>query len=193
MTTDRNAFVTLVTGLPRSGTSMMMRMLEEGGLPVLVDHVREADEDNPRGYYEFEPVKRTKEDPSWLESAHGKAVKLVYRLLRDLPPDHSYRALFMRRRLSEIHASQETMLSRNQKQESSLDEATFQRMFAREIESIRDWLGKQRNLAVLEVDYNRLMEDPEPHVKAIDEFLGGGLDTEAMIRVVEPDLYRQRR
>ena len=105
-------FLTVVSGLPRSGTSMMMRMLEQGGLPVLIDGVRTADDDNPNGYYEFEAVKQTREDASWLEGSEGKAVKMVYRLLYDLPPDRAYRVLFMTRNLDEVLASQRVMLTR---------------------------------------------------------------------------------
>ena len=83
-TRNLNPF-TVVTGLPRSGTSMMMKMLEAGGVPPLCDGERTADSDNPNGYYEFEPVKNTKNDPSWLRDAPGKAVKMVYSLLYDLP------------------------------------------------------------------------------------------------------------
>src|SRR5262245_35974300 len=99
-------FLTIVSGLPRSGTSMMMRMLETGGLPVLTDDVRTPDDDNPNGYYEFEAVKQTKQDDSWLQSSEGKAVKMVYRLLYDLPKDRSYKVLFMRRKMEEVLASQ---------------------------------------------------------------------------------------
>lgn len=105
--------VTIVTGLPRSGTSMMMRMLEAGGLPVLVDGRRGADIDNPNGYYEFEPVKETRTDASWVEGARGRAVKMVYRLLYDVPAEFRYRVLFMRRDLGEILASQRKMLTRH--------------------------------------------------------------------------------
>jgi len=108
---DRD-FVTIVSGLPRSGTSMMMRMLDKGGLPVLADSIRVADEDNPRGYYEFEPVKKTAEDASWLEDAEGRVVKMVYRLLYDLPSNRRYRVIFMRRHMDEILASQKKMLVR---------------------------------------------------------------------------------
>src|SRR5690242_7444054 len=103
-------FLIIVSGLPRSGTSMMMRMLEHGGIPVLTDRVRTADDDNPNGYYEFEAVKQTRKDPSWLAGREGKAVKMVYRLLYDLPADRNYRVLFMRRKLEEVLASQRTML-----------------------------------------------------------------------------------
>src|SRR5208282_6104712 len=105
---DRD-FVVIVTGLPRSGTSLLMQMLCAGGLPVLTDGVRKADEDNPYGFYELEAVKRTKSDASWLSGATGRVVKMVYRLLYDLPPNRHYRVVFVRRRMEEILASQRTM------------------------------------------------------------------------------------
>lgn len=185
-------YVTIVAGLPRTGTSMMMRILEAGGLPVLVDDVRESDADNPRGYYEFEPVKKTREDASWLARARGRAVKMVYRLLRDLPADSSYRVVFMNRRLSEVMASQEAMLARNRKRVAPMDSATFEKTFAGELRRIKAWLEQQPNFRVLEVDYNRVLEDPRPAIAALGAFLDGGLDTDAMREVVEPQLYRQR-
>ena len=97
--------ITIVSGLPRSGTSLMMQMLEAGGMPVLTDGIRDADEDNPRGYYELEAVKRTKDDPAWLHGAPGKVVKMIYLLLYDLPTTYNYRIIFMRRPLSEVVAS----------------------------------------------------------------------------------------
>ena len=105
-------FVTVVSGAPRSGTSMMMRMLAVGGIAPLTDGVRVPDTDNPHGYYEYEPVKRTKADDSWLGQAAGRAVKMVHLLLRDLPADRSYRVILMRRDLTEMVTSQRRMLER---------------------------------------------------------------------------------
>ncbi len=107
-------FITVVSGLPRSGTSLMMQMLVAGGLPALTDAVRSPDESNPRGYFEFEPVKRLRTDASWLEQARGRAVKIIHLLLRELPTDgrFQYRVLFLRRPLEEVIASQSAMLAR---------------------------------------------------------------------------------
>src|SRR5574340_974338 len=107
-----NNTITIVSGPPRSGTSMMMKMLEAGGMEVIVDNVRQADDDNPHGYYELEKVKQIKEDTSWLESVQGKAVKMVSMLLYDLPADRTYNILFMKRDLAEILVSQRIMLER---------------------------------------------------------------------------------
>ncbi len=184
--------VTIVTGLPRSGTSLMMRMLEAGGVPVLVDGVRPPDADNPRGYYEFEPVKRTRADPSWLARAGGRAVKMVYRLLCELPDDRSYRVLFMERRLCEVFASQEAMLERRERRDEPMDLDGFERRFGADVARVKEWLRDRPNFRVLEVGYRGLIDDPGPRVRAIDAFLGGGLDTAAMQQAIEPALVRRR-
>jgi hypothetical protein len=184
--------ITIVSGLPRSGTSMMMRMLEAGGMPALTDQVRAADADNPRGYYEFEPVKRTKHDASWLPGARGKAVKMVHLLLYDLPATETYRVVFMRRNLAEVVASQAAMLQRTGKQGSSLPSEQLIRVYEDQLRKVLTWLAGQRNFQTLEVDYNAIVTDPRPHVQRVAEFFDG-LDANAMIAAVEPSLYRQRR
>ncbi|HOO17038.1 MAG TPA: sulfotransferase family protein [Phycisphaerae bacterium] len=190
---DGEKFLTIVSGLPRSGTSMMMRMLEAGGIPALIDNIRKPDEDNPRGYYEYEPVKQTRKDPSWLKQAGGRVVKMVYRLLYDLPPDYQYRVVFMRRKLEEVIASQNVMLARQAKPGGSLSDDKLMAVFRTELESVYRWLEKQPNFRVLFVDYNEIMADAGPAVDALNRFLGGNLNTAAMRNVVEPELYRQRR
>jgi len=184
--------VTIVSGLPRSGTSMMMQMLEAGGLPALTDEIRKADDDNPKGYYEFEPVKKTKQDPSWLESARGKVVKIVYRLLYDLPAGYSYRVVFMQRRIEEVLASQRLMLTRLGKEFNQADDAKLAELFRAQVKKCQDWLATRPNFATLAVDYNQLIATPRPQVERLAEFLGPGLDVDAMLHVVDPALYRQR-
>jgi hypothetical protein len=191
MTAPDRPFLTIVSGLPRSGTSLMMKMLEAGGLPVLVDNVREADVDNPRGYYEFEPVKALKSDASWVGPARGKAVKMVYLLLLDLPAGHEYRVLFMRRNLDEILASQKAMLDRLGKA-SPLDDTKMAALFRDGLARFDAWVGGRPNFQVLDVSYNAMVSDPAPLAREVDRFLGGGLDLDAMTRVVDPSLYRNR-
>ncbi|RUL86201.1 sulfotransferase family protein [Tautonia sociabilis] len=186
------SFVTIVSGLPRSGTSMMMRMLDVGGLPVMTDAVREADVDNPRGYYEFEPAKKTKDDPSWLEQAEGKAVKMVYQLLYDLPSNRRYRVLFMRRAMEEVLASQRKMLSRLGRDDGGIPDEKMAALFRSQLSKFEAWAANQPHLSLLDVDYNRMVSDPIPLLASINDFLGGILDTTAMAAVVEPDLYRNR-
>lgn len=184
--------ITIVSGLPRSGTSMMMQMLQAGGIPILTDNVRQADDDNPRGYYEFEPVKRTKQDPSWLNAANGKAVKMVYLLLRDLPADYRYRVIFMQRPLPEVIASQKSMLASSGQAGTSLDDGKLENLFAREQQEIAQWLSRQPNFSVLNVAYTEVLQDHAQQVEILNSFLGGGLNTTAMRAAVCPDLYRQK-
>ena len=184
--------VVVVSGLPRCGTSMMMAMLEAGGIPVLSDGIRRADEDNPRGYYEFERVKRLKEDSSWLADARGKVVKMVSALLPDLPPAHRYRVVFMERRMSEMLASQRTMLERQGRATDPSADRRQAELFERHLASLRAWVARQSNFAVLYVHYNELLTAPSTHITRLDDFFGGTLDTGAMAAVVDRSLYRQR-
>jgi hypothetical protein len=184
--------ITIVSGLPRSGTSMMMRMLAAGGVPPLTDDVRKADEDNPLGYFEFEPVKQTKRDPSWLGHAGGKAVKMVYRLLYDLPADHRYRVIFMRRTLEEVIASQDAMLSRRGRRADTLSRDRLRGLFDEQLREFEQWVARQPNFRILYVSYNDVLADARAAAQAVNAFLGGVLDVVAMTEVVEPALYRQR-
>ena len=191
MAATGRSFLTIVSGLPRSGTSLMMKMLEAGGMPVLVDNVREADVDNPRGYYEFEPVKQTKADATWVAGAVGKAVKMVYLLLLDLPAGYDYRVIFMRRNLDEVLASQKSMLGRLGKT-SPLDDARMAALFRDQLARFDAWAVSRPNFTLLDVSYNGMVTDPAPLAREVDRFLGGGLDVDAMTRVVDPSLYRNR-
>lgn len=190
--TATGQFLTVVSGLPRSGTSMMMRMLEAGGVPVLIDHIRTPDDDNPRGYYEFEAVKRTKQDSSWLEDSAGKAVKMVYRLLYDLPNDRDYRVLFMRRKLEEVLASQRTMLQRKGVPSDAAGDQQMETLFRRELQAFYDWVAQQKHISMIDVDYNRVQEDPRAELSRVANFLGNHLDVETMANVVDSSLYRNR-
>ena len=189
----KRAPITIVSGLPRSGTSMIMKMLEAGGVPTLSDHIREANEDNPQGYYEFERVKKLKDgDTTWLPEAEGKAVKVIAALLTYLPPDYEYRVLFMRRKMEEILASQAKMLE-NRGEESDVEDAKMAELFERHIQQIRAWMNSQPNLLYLDVDYNAIVKDPLPQVRQINQFLGGKLDEDQMAAVIDLSLYRQRK
>jgi hypothetical protein len=185
-------FLTIVSGLPRSGTSMMMRMLEIGGLPVLTDHIRTPDDDNPNGYYEFEAVKQTKEDESWLAGSEGKAVKMVYRLLYDLPADRTYKVLFMRRKLEEVLASQRVMLERHGMADG-VKEEQMAALFRAEIEAFYKWVAGQSHVELIDVDYNRMQQDTRAEVARVNQFLGGVLNEDAMTSVVDGSLYRNRK
>ncbi len=182
--------ITIVSGLPRSGTSMMMRMIEAGGLPALTDGVRAADADNPLGYYEFEPVKRTKQDPSWVESARGRVVKMVHLLLTELPAGHDYRVILMRRDPDEVIESQRKMLERAGR--PSGDPVALKRVFAAQMDSVRRWLDAQAHVRYLEVSYNAMLAAPETEARRVAEFLGLTERADTMAAAVDPGLYRNR-
>lgn len=183
--------IIIVSGLPRSGTSLMMQMLENGGVEVVTDGVRAADTDNPKGYYEYEPVKSIQRDASWLSSTRGKAFKMVSQLLYDLPATEIYRIVFMERDLQEMLTSQEKMLARLGRPAAPRE--AMQRAYAQHLERLHEWLARQENLAVLRVGYNDLIEQPEPAARRVAEFLGGRPDVAGMVRTVDLTLYRNRR
>jgi hypothetical protein len=172
---------------------MMMQMLAAGGMSVLTDNIRQADEDNPRGYYELEAVKEVRQDASWLDDAGGKAVKMVYRLLYDLPQNHTYRVIFLRRDLAEVLDSQEEMLRRQGKASDDVDRAQLEELYRRQLRDVDAWLAVQPNFSVLYVDYRDVLNEPERVVEEVNRFLAGRLDVEAMLRVPDRGLYRQRR
>jgi hypothetical protein len=186
-------FITIVSGLPRSGTSLMMQMLSAGGMPVLTDRQRVADEDNPNGYWELEAVKNTRTSNDWLREAQGKAVKMVHLLLADLPlGGYFYHVLLMKRRMAEVLASQRAMLQRLGKSGAALSEEQLSQVFLGQMERVENWLKAQPCFAVLPVDYNALVANPMPHAAAINDFLDRALDPGKMIQAVNPRLYRQR-
>jgi hypothetical protein len=184
--------IVLVSGLPRSGTSMMMKMLEAGGLPVLTDHLRTADEDNPKGYYEFERVKQIEEDKAWLPEAQGKVVKMIAALLKHLPPDYEYKVVFMRRDIEEVLASQRQMLIRRGEPSDTIPDGRMAALFGKHVEQVEAWLAEQPNIDVLYVHYGDVLANPLDQALRINQFLGGDLDVEAMVAAVDPRLYRQR-
>lgn len=190
---NKNDEIVVVSGLPRSGTSMLMKMLDAGGIPPLTDQEREADEDNPKGYYEFERVKQLKEgDTDWLPQAKGKTVKVIAALLTKLPPNFRYSVLFMRRAMPEILASQQKMLVRRGEDPTKVNDDEMTKLFEAHLVMVLDWASKQKNIRLMEVDYNQMLQEPEPLVKEVNQFLGGEMDIEKMATVVDPNLYRQR-
>ena len=186
--------IVIVSGLPRSGTSMMMKMLAAGGIPPLTDALRAADRDNPKGYYEFERVKQLdKGDTAWLPMAQGKVVKVISFLLQYLPPEQAYQVVFLRRTIDEILASQRKMLIHRGEDPNKMDDTQVAAMFARHIELVEKWLGRQSNVETLYVHYSDVMADPMAQIGHIARFLGRDLDQMAMAQVVDPDLYRNRQ
>ncbi len=186
-------FVTIVSGLPRSGTSLMMQMLAAGGLEVITDGQRAADQHNPRGYFELEAIKHTRTDHSWLVQAEGKAVKVVHLLLPHLPADREYRVIFMQRDLIEIIASQRAMLQQQGRPAANLPDSRLAEIFGNQLSEVRQWLSGHPNFQVLHLQYREVIEAPLTAAQQIATFLGAGLDPERMAAAVDPSLYRQRR
>ncbi len=186
--------VTVVSGLPRSGTSMIMKMLEAGGSPPLTDSIRSADDDNPKGYYEFERVKAMdKGDTAWVSDAQGKVVKVISALLKYLPADYQYKIIYVRRNMSEILASQRKMLIRRGEDPDKMDDEQMAALFSKHVAQVEQWLKAQPNMSLLYVHYSDILSDPQPQITRINDFLGGQLDTVQMARVVDPNLYRNRQ
>ncbi len=173
---------------------MMMRMLAAGGVPILSDGIRTADDSNPAGYYEFEPVKNLAKDghPAWLDEARGKAVKIVSSLLTWLPETHDYHVLFVRRDLREIVASQQAMLARA----GDLDEFDAERLsgfYAHHLDEVARFLAKRRCFSTLDVEYRGVIDRPDEEARRIARFLRRDLDLTAMTAAVDPRLYRNRQ
>ena len=171
---------------------MMMRMLDAGGMPILTDHVRTADEDNPKGYYEFERVKQIEHDKEWLDDAQGKVVKMIAALLKHLPPTYRYKVIFMRRDIQEVLASQRQMLIRRGEATDTINDEEMARLFRRHVARTEGWIEDQDHIEVIYVDYGQVLKDPHTQAEAIEGFLGRELAVEKMARVVDPTLYRQR-
>jgi hypothetical protein len=185
-------FVTVVSGAPRSGTSLMMQMLGAGGMELLTDGVRRADRDNPRGYFELEAVRRLPEDSGWLERAVGKAVKVVHLLVPRLPERHRYRVLLMRRDWREVLASQRAMLERQGGAPAGPGDPRLAEIFAAQLEEVVRWAARRPGTRLLEVDYNELVRRPLAVAREAAAFLGGSLDARDMAAAVLPSLWRQR-
>jgi len=184
--------IIIVSGLPRSGTSMMMRMLAEGGLPILTDELRRADDDNPNGYLELEVVRQLKQGNfAWLKEANGKVVKVISALLEYLPKDYQYKVIFMERDPRETLVSQKKMLD-HRGQISKLSDDEMEQQFYTHLAAMKPWLVRQPNMEVLYVNYNVLMAEPIPFCEKVTEFLGLPLNRAQMLAVPDNQLYRNR-
>jgi hypothetical protein len=183
--------IVVVSGLPRSGTSLMMQMLAAGGVEVVTDGQRIADDDNPAGYYEYEPVKMLQRDASWLATVCGKTVKIISQLLFELPTTEHYAVILMERDLGEVLASQDKMLTRQGRQ--GAPHATMRSAFEKHLARLASWLPEQAHMRVLRVDYADLVADPLTHAERIKEFLGSDLNVAATAAAVDPKLYRNRK
>jgi LPS sulfotransferase NodH len=184
--------ITIVSGLPRSGTSLMMQMLDAGGRPILTDRERRPDVDNPRGYLEWEPAKLLPKQPERIDEAEGKAVKIISQLLLSIPKGREYRLIFMERPLAEVLASQEKMLL-NRGVKSAVDTAVMTAAFRDHLKEIIAWLEERADIPICRIGYRRLLNDPASCARKIRDFLELDLDADAMAAQVDPSLYRNRR
>jgi hypothetical protein len=187
--------IVVVSGLPRSGTSMMMRMLQAGGVPLFVDELRQADEDNPVGYYELEEVKSLlkNEDKAWLGGGRGKAIKIVSALLPGLPNSYFYLVIFMQRNLDEVILSQNKMLRRRGESVDESGDEQMRGMLEKHLVRTKLWIDGQANVAVVAVRYSEVIAHPRSQAKRIRNFLRVNLDVKNMASAVDPGLYRNRR
>lgn len=191
---ENNLPVYIVSGLPRSGTSMMMKMLEVGGLRILTDNIRSADDDNLQGYYEFERVKQLKEgDVDWLKDARGSVVKVISALLEHLPAGQHYKVVFMEREMMELLSSQRKMLERRGKPGNPAEDGKFAELYGKHLEKIKGWLAHQTNMEVLYIHYNDMVKQPAEYAAKVAEFLGIPMDARAMGEVPQDQFYRQRK
>jgi hypothetical protein len=186
--------IVVVSGLPRSGTSMAMRMLAAGGMPIVTDGVRAADDDNPLGYFEAERVKNLghEHDKDWLRTARGKAIKIVSSLLEHLPESNNYAVLFLNRDLHEILASQSKMLAHRSETTDTTDERML-KLFEQHLVRIKALLRARPCFDTCELAYRDVVHDPRVAAERMQEFLGRALDQQAMAAAVDPNLYRNRR
>lgn len=184
--------ITIVSGLPRSGTSLMMQMLVAGGMTALSDGERKADSDNPRGYLEWERIKQLPKDPGCIAEAEGKVVKVISQLLTSLPNSHEYRVIFMQRPLPEIMKSQDEMLKRRGNYDPAVDTSPIEEAFQRHLIEVNQWMASQPNMKVCRIHYHRILRDPKATAEAVVQFLQLPLNLEAMIGEVDQSLYRNR-
>lgn len=189
-----NDFITVVSGLPRSGTSMMMKMLNSGNMPLMIDRIRVADEDNPKGYYEFERVKNLENDNSCLDMARGKTIKIVSPILYhlNLDEDYIYKIIFMLRDLDEILTSQKKMAERLNQNDDIIKDNILNEKYSLHLEEIYEWLQRQKNIDVLYVNYTDVLENPVAAAEGISEFLDADINIQGMAAAVDNSLYRQR-
>lgn len=192
-TGTKHGEITVVSGLPRSGTSLMMQMLHAGGMEIFTDEVREADENNPKGFYEHEKVKRLATNNAWIKEARGKVMKVVSQLTKFLPPNHDYKVVVMKRDIGEVTLSQHKMLVRLGKaKQSDSYPLRLEKTLRAQYDGAKKWMEAQDHVSFIEVDYHDTLNNPAVIAKQISTFLGKDLDIDAMIAQVDKDLYRSK-
>lgn len=184
--------ITVVSGLPRSGTSLMMQILMAAGMPILSDGERRPDLDNPRGYLEWERIKQLPKDPGCISKAEGKAVKVISQLLFSLPREHEYRVIFLRRPLAEVLASQEQMLRHQGSVREANDQGMLSVAFQKHLREVEKWFERTPGVKSIDVQYHDLIRKPQRVAQQLAVFLGIQLDANVITEQVDPKLYRQR-
>ena len=186
--TYKDKQITIVSGLPRSGTSLMMQMLDNGGMDILQDNKREADISNPKGYYEYEPVMSLYKDNSWLNKGEDKAVKIVAPLLKHLDTKHRYKIIFMNRDINEVIQSQQKMLGKKEE----VFPVTLFNKFQKLLMNVNVWNKKEPGVEILFVDYKEVLNNTDEITEKIEAFIGQELNKEEMAKCVDKSLYRNR-
>ena len=191
---QQGAPIVVVSGLPRSGTSMLMKMLDAGGMEIMTDSERTADIDNPKGYFEYERVKDLEKetDKSYVREGRGKVLKVISFLIKDLPDDNDYRVIFMRRNLDEVLASQNKMIQRLGTEDSTAAEEAMKEAYRNDIVRTRLLCKNRSNFELIEINYKNTIEDPVATAHSVNAFVGGHLDETAMREAVDGSLYRNR-
>ena len=184
--------IVVVSGLPRSGTSMMMKMLQAGGVDIVSDGKRTSDEHNTEGYFEFERVKALKTDHRWLLECRGKAVKIISHLLHAIPPGLQYKVVFVRRNMDEILLSQKKMYQRLQQQPDTVPDNVLATKFSAHLIKIENWMRRRKDLDFQFVHYSHVVKDPASGAEIIQRFLNRPMDLDKMAAAVNPELYRNR-
>jgi hypothetical protein len=185
--------ITIVSGLPRSGTSLLMQMLVAGGMTALADGERQADTDNPRGYLEWERIKTLPNDPACIAEGEGKVVKVISKLLLSLPAGHEYRIIFMQRPLPEVLASQDQMLRRRGTYKEGANPAAITAAFEKHLREVYAWIDSKPFVKAMRLPYHDVLKQPREISRNLAEFLKQPLNIDAMIRQVDASLYRNRR
>lgn len=180
--------IVLVSGLPRSGTSLMMQMLDKGGVEALVDGKREADDSNPKGYYEYEPVMSLHRDNSWMKKTKNKSLKVVAPLLKHIDPQFRYKIIFMKRDLNEVVKSQQKMIGKS----TDTLPITLLNSYQEQLNHIEVWKEKEPGVELIYIDYKEIIENPDKMSEKVENFIGKKLNKEKMAACVDKSLYRNR-
>ncbi len=184
--------IVIVSGLPRSGTSMMMQMLHKAGMDIFSDGIREPDENNPKGYYEHELVKSLARNKNWMKDAMGKVVKIISHLLTELPAQYHYKIIFMERDLDEVLMSQHKMLVRDGKAKEGAINLKLVNAFKQNLERIKNWAPKQSHVEIVYISHKNVINHPIEELKKLRDFLGADLNIDEMAKVVDKSLHREK-